>query len=299
MALRDVIGYTQQAVRGPLERMEEDRLAQEDRALKQLQVGSEAMYKQELARSERAKRQGAGAEQDILAQIMQDPNMPKRQDYLDPNAPPGEQKQALQNFFRDQATYIQSTYPQYADKLGIKGADVRQAAGSVDVSTEEALKGAQTRQQLAEASQMEAGARATSEDLSIQAQNAAEAAIEKLDAGTGTFLGMRTGGITSRDITRVAERGRQLQAIDQRRNPGVAPMPMDYYMDQAAQELLGGGGQTQAPPPPPAGGAIGVPGSTPPQQLEGVVPGVPGTGQPAGQPQTLREIDLRNPGMVR
>lgn len=298
MALSDVIGYTEKGVQGPLERIEQDRMAQEDRALEQLKVGSEAMYKQELARSERAKRQGTSAESDILQQIINDPNMPKRQDYLDPNAPPGEQKQALQDFFRDQATYIQSTYPQYAEKLGIKGADVRQAAGAVDVSTEEALKGAQTRQQLAEASQMEAGARATSEDLSIQAQNAAEAAIEKLDAGTGTFLGMRTGGITSRDITRVAERGRQLQAIDQRRNPGVAPMPMDYYMDQAAKELLGGG-QTQAPPPAPAGGAMGVPGSTPPQQLEGMVPGVPGTGQSAGQPKTLREIDLTQPGMMR
>lgn len=298
MALSDVIGYTEKGVQGPLERIEQDRMAQEDRALEQLKVGSEAMYKQELARSERAKRQGTSAESDILQQIANDPNMPKMSDFVQSGMDRNQMKQGYQDFHRAKALYVYDNYPQYAEKMGIKGSDIRQAAGAVDVSTEEALKGAQTRQQLAEASQMEAGARATSEELSIQAQNAAEAAIEKLDAGTGTFLGMRTGGITSRDITRVAERGRQLQAIDQRRNPGVAPMPMDYYMDQAAKELLGGG-QTQAPPPAPAGGAMGVPGSTPPQQLEGVVPGVPGTGQPAGQPKTLREIDLTQPGMMR
>ena len=297
MALRDVIGYTEKGVQGPLERIEQDKMMQEDRALEQLRVGSEAMYKQELARSERAKRQGTGAEVDTLQLIANDPNMPKMSDFVQQGMDRDQMKQGYQDFHRAKALYIYDKYPQYAEKMGIKGGDIRQAAGAVDVSTEEALKSAQTRQQMAEASQMEAGARATSEDLSIQAQNAAEAAIEKLDAGTGTFFGIRTGGITSRDITRVAERGRQLQAIDQRRNPGVAPLPMDYYMDQAAQELLGGGGQTQATPP--MGGAIGVPGSTPPQQLEGVVPGIPGTGRPSGQPQTLREIDLTKPGMVR
>jgi hypothetical protein len=286
MALKDIVDYTRVGVTSPWELKEQEQQAAADRDLERLKVGSEAFYKQQLALSERAKRQP----DNTLQQIMNDPNMPKREDYIDPTKSAGEQKQALQNFFRDQATYIQSNYPQYADKLGIKGADVRQAVGDIDVTVQE-------KKALAEAdmaTQTAAEARTGAMSKTVEPNNAelrqAEAALKQ--AGMGDLWGY--GSPKSGDVAAVASRAKELRYYAAQQDPIAGQQPLTEFIDKAIAELYPQGGQaTPVQPPPQGGGAVGVPGSTPPQTLEGVVPGVPGTGTPTGQPKR-RVIDLSN-----
>lgn len=283
MALNDLMAEVN-AARGPLERIEDRRLAKEARDLESLKVGSEAFYKQQLGLSEMAGRRPDVA----MTKILQDPNMPKLEQFVKPGMSREEVRQGQQDFFNAKAVYVLDNYPQYADKLGFKGSDVRQATGEVDVTAKQAGTEAKTRRDIGEAQTFEQGLGAKGIEVTDNAMWEAENMLKERGK-TSMF-----GGVAAGDVQSLAAYAMQLQQADAARGLRE-PRPMRDYMAQAydqmygqQQQIHGGTSLEQVVP--------GVPGTGPKGPVQGAVPGVPGTGE---QPKTLREIDLTNPGMMR
>lgn len=243
MALNDLIGEMR-GLRSPLESATAKQRLQEDRDLQALKIKSEAYYKTQQGLSERQDRDMESKEAARIQAIMQDPNMPKRTDYLDPTAPAGEQGQALQNYFRDVSTYMWSNYPDVAEEMGMKASDVRQAAGDIDVGIKEEKASAEAEMARQTANAAKSGLGATAVEPGSSALWEAEETLKKLGR-TGP-----AGGVSESDVQRLAEYGMVLRQAMIQQNPNVPPEPMQYYMAMAAQKLFGqgqGGGMAQPP----------------------------------------------------
>lgn len=270
MALKDVIGYTQAARQGPLEILEQKKLAAQARELEDIKTRSEAFYKTELGRSEIADR---GADAKSMARMQKAMSeAPKRENYINPSSPAGEQKQALQSWWRDYSTFMTSNYPDIAKSLDMKPAQTGGAVAEVDVTAKQEGTEAETRRDIGEARTFESGlgAKGTTPTDSMlwEAENFLK------DAGQGSLWGF--GSPSAADVQQLATYAQQLQQADAA--SGAPPKPAGVYMQQAYDQIKGVSAQPQQAP------QQGMPQAPPPQ--------------PKPQP-TLREIDLTKPGMMR
>lgn len=300
MALNDLMGEMR-GLRSPLEKIKDERLASEARGLERLKVQSEAYYKQQQGMSEKQDREMETKEAARIQAILQDPNMPKREQYLDPSAPVGQQSQALQNYFRDVSTYMWSNYPDMAEEMGMKASDVRQAAGDIDVSTKEDKASAEAEMARQAANASMSGLGATAVEPGSSALWEAEETLKKIGK-TGP-----AGGVAEGDVQRLAEYGMVLRQAMIQQNPNVPPEPMQYYMAMAAQKLFGQGQQPGGAPAAPAAPETPQGGSWYDKAMDAIAPGTNITeptpmpnqmgnagGRGEGRTEGRRVIDLSN-----